>query len=168
VGISITLGINNLTSPVRNDLENENFLNGAYVRPVALTIWLLHDKVLLNVIPRLTAFTSWLIGVWFIYNFWSEIVEIGFLPITKHFDFLGFIPKPFSFAHFSTSDKILLLIRTQACISVTGLLTYIWTSSAYKCTSLSDMILGRSLTYTEEKKLASQRRLLDTYSLNTT
>jgi len=84
----ITLAINNITSSVRNDLENENFLNRAYVRPVALTIWLLHDKVLLNVAPRLTAFTSYLIGVWFIYNF-------GFLPITKHFDFLGFIPIPF-------------------------------------------------------------------------
>jgi len=53
------LAINSLTSSVRNDLENENFLNRAYVRPVALTIWLLMvDKVLLNVIPRLTAFTS--------------------------------------------------------------------------------------------------------------
>jgi len=54
----ITLAINNLTSLVRNDLENESFLNRAYVRPVALTTWLLHDKVLLNVMPRLTAFTS--------------------------------------------------------------------------------------------------------------
>jgi len=52
------LAINSLTSSVRNDLENENFLSIAYVRPVALTIWLLHDKVLLNFISSLTAFTS--------------------------------------------------------------------------------------------------------------
>jgi len=69
VGRRITLAINSLTSSVRKDLENENFLNRAYVRPVALTVWLLHDKVLLNFIPRLTAFTSKLIGVWFIYIF---------------------------------------------------------------------------------------------------
>jgi len=49
----ITLAINNLTSLVWKDLENENFLNRAYVRPFALTIWLLHDKVMLNVISRL-------------------------------------------------------------------------------------------------------------------
>jgi len=90
--------------------------------------------------------------LWFIHNFWSESVEYGFLPIPKHFDFLGFIPKLFSVAHFSTSDNILLLIRTQACISVTGLLTYIWTLSAYKYTSHSDRILGRSLTYIENNK----------------
>jgi len=54
----ITLAINNLLSSVRNNLENENILNRAYVSPVALTIWLLHDKVLLKVVPRLTALTS--------------------------------------------------------------------------------------------------------------
>jgi len=57
----ITLAINNLTSLVRNDLENESYLNRAYVRPVALTMWLLHDKVLVNVIPSLSAYGLYII-----------------------------------------------------------------------------------------------------------
>jgi len=57
----ITFAINNLTSLVRNDLENESYLNRAYVRPVALTMWLLHDKVLVNVIPSLSAYGLYII-----------------------------------------------------------------------------------------------------------